>query len=73
MKYMLLIYFDELALSEAEQEACYMESVLKDEQAVPLLAEMGLPHLWMDIEGRKAGHSFGIEVLYPQLVAHGNI
>jgi hypothetical protein len=26
MKYMLLIYFDELALSEAEREACYVES-----------------------------------------------
>jgi hypothetical protein len=58
MKYMLLIYFDELALSEAEQEACYMESVLKDEQAVPWLAEMGLPHLWMDIEGKEGGTLF---------------
>ncbi len=26
MKYMLLIYFDELALSETEREACYVES-----------------------------------------------
>jgi hypothetical protein len=26
MKYLLLIYFDELALSEAEREACYVES-----------------------------------------------
>lgn len=26
MKYMLLIYLDESALSEAEREACYMES-----------------------------------------------
>jgi hypothetical protein len=26
MKYMLLIYLDELALSEAEREECYMES-----------------------------------------------
>jgi hypothetical protein len=26
MKYMLLIYSDELALSEAEREACYVES-----------------------------------------------
>jgi hypothetical protein len=27
MKYMLLIYFDELALSETEREQCYGESV----------------------------------------------
>jgi len=26
MKYMLLIYFDEAALSETEREACYVES-----------------------------------------------
>ncbi|MGH8611288.1 MAG: YciI family protein [Gammaproteobacteria bacterium] len=26
MKYMLLIYFDELALSETDREACYVES-----------------------------------------------
>ena len=26
MKYMLLIYLDELALNEAEREACYVES-----------------------------------------------
>ena len=26
MKYMLLIYFDEQALSETEREACYVES-----------------------------------------------
>ena len=26
MKYMLLIYFDEQALSETERQACYMES-----------------------------------------------
>ena len=26
MKYLLLIYFDEQALSEAEREACYVES-----------------------------------------------
>ena len=35
MKYMLLIYQDEQALSEAEREACYAESIPGGERCRP--------------------------------------